>query len=191
MSRLAAVVVVVALAATACGLPADRQPRSIDASSVPFGLLAPSAHSTGAPFVGPVQSLYFVRGSRLVARKQHVPVGPNVPEQAVRSLLVGPTPQAIRAGDATSIPSQTRLISLDLTGSLALVDLSKEFAAVGGTDQLLAVAQIVLTLTGSPEIRSVLFDIQGRRIEVPDGHGSLSSTPQSASDYKRLIVQDD
>jgi spore germination protein GerM len=113
--------------------------------------------------------------------------GPNLPELAVRELLLGPTPADIRAGDMTAIPSQTRLISLDVTGTVAAVDLSSEFASSGGSDQILSVAQIVMTLTGTPQITSVRFDIQGREVEAPDGRGSLSNAPRTAADYRNLI----
>jgi spore germination protein GerM len=133
-------------------------------------------------------TLYFVRHGRLVPIREHIPFGPNVPEQATRQLLAGPTSRDIRVGDTTAIPSQTRLISLDLRGSVAVVDLSKEFAGTGGVDQALAVGQIVLTLTAAPEVRSVQFAIEGDQIEAPDGRGSLSSQPRSAADFRVMTA---
>lgn len=172
---------------SACGLPADRTPTPIDSSDVPFGLLAPRATTTALPQLGPTTPLFFVRGGHLVASRRHVSSDANVPEAALRELLLGPTPADFSAGDTTSIPSQTRLISLDVDPrSVAHVDLSKEFAGIGGSDQILAVAQIVLTLTAADQIRRVSFLIEGRPIEVPDGHGSLSSQPRAASDYVGL-----
>jgi len=112
--------------------------------------------------------------------------GANVPAEAVRLLLTGPEPAEAAHGLTTDIPSGTRLISLDLTGPVAKVDLSAEFGTVGGSEQVLAVAQIVYTLTASRYIDAVSFAISGKPIEVPDGSGSLSRTPRNRQDYRNL-----
>jgi spore germination protein GerM len=86
----------------------------------------------------------------------------------------------------SDVPSGTRLISLDLSGPVATVDLSSPLGTVGGSDQVLAVAQIVYTLTASRYIDSVRFAINGKAIEVPDSSGSLAKTPRGRADYRRL-----
>jgi spore germination protein GerM len=75
-------------------------------------------------------------------------------------------------------------------GNVATVDVSSEFGTVGGSDQVLAVAQIVYTLTSSRYIDSVRFAINGNPTEVPDGSGSLSGTPRTRKDYPRLAPTD-
>jgi spore germination protein GerM len=172
--------------AAGCGLPVDSHPRPISSTDVPYGLVAPSSTSTAVPHLGPTTPLYFVRRGRLQLTRQHVLPGPNIPEAALRQLLNGPTPADVQAGDTTSVPTQTKLISLDVAGTVGNADLTKEFTGIGGSDQILAVAQIVLTLTSSPQIRSVTFAIDGQPIEVPDGVGSLSSRPRTAADYAGL-----
>ena len=155
-------------------------------SSVPFGLMSIS-RSSGASDVprGPTTRVYLLHGGRLKAAVRRI-VGANVPAEAMRSLLAGPTESESAAGLDTAIPPETHLLSLDVSTGIATVDLSTEFGALGGDNQTDAVAQIVYTITASPYIDAVRFDINGRPIEVPDGTGSLSATPKRRDDYPAL-----
>ncbi|HET6910249.1 MAG TPA: GerMN domain-containing protein [Mycobacteriales bacterium] len=184
---LATVVALAALAALAgCGLPSGSL-HQVDPAKVPPGLV--KANSSSAPsVVGPPARVYFVAGARLVPEVRRV-VGLNVPSESLRALLLGPTPAESAAGVASEIPPQTRLISLDLRGKVALVDLGSDFGSAGGSQQVLAVAQIVYTLTASRVITAVEFSIDGRRIEVPDGSGSLSTAPRTRGDYRDQAPQ--
>jgi spore germination protein GerM len=185
-SVAAAVIVVLAGVTAGCGLPANQHLQRVDPSTVPFDLLATAPPGTPAPQAsGPVTRVYFVRNTHLVTATRRV-ISENIPGQAVRLLLLGPTVQEAAAGLTSDIPAQTKLISLDLAASVATVDLSPEFGTVGGSDQVLAVAQIVYTLTASKLIDAVRFAINGKPIEVPDGSGSLASTPRTRADYRDL-----
>lgn len=183
--RRAVVATVLVAAATGCGLPGDRV-EHIDKGSVPFGLLDTASPLTASPEPrGPHTSVYFVSQGRLDVAFRRV-IGANVPAEALRLLLDGPTSDESAQGLATDVPTQTRLVSLDLAGRVATVDLSAEFGTVGGSDQVLAVAQIVYTLTESRYIDAVRFSINGRPVEVPDDSGSLSSVPRMRRDYRTV-----
>jgi spore germination protein GerM len=179
---LAAAVAVPVLAG--CGLPSHNVTR-LSPDSVPFGLMSPAVPTATQQAQGPRTYVYFVSGNRLATVPRHV-IGANVPAEAARALIEGPTPNESAEGLSSDVPAQTRLVSLDLTGSVATVDLSSEFGNLGGSDQVLAVAQFVYTLTASPYINSVRFAIDGKRIEVPDASGSLSGTPRTRDDYRSL-----
>jgi spore germination protein GerM len=129
--------------------------------------------------------VYLVRDDRLVAADRVV-VGTNVPAEAIRSLLRGPTPDESVAGITTAVPPSTRMLSLDVSDGVATVDLSAEFGTSNGDNQVVAVAQIVFTVTASPYVRAALFSVDGRPIQVPDDTGSLSSVPRSRAEYERL-----
>lgn len=174
------------LGCAACGLPATGQTQTIDPSGVPFGLLSPSPAELASPKAqGRPTAVYFVRDGRLVTSLRRVD-GDNAPAEIVRMLLDGPTRDEAARNITSDIPEGTRLISLDVVGSIATVDVSEQFGTVGGSDQVLAVAQIVYTLTSTGEVRAVQFAIGGKVIEVPDGSGSLASTPRSRADYAQV-----
>lgn len=183
VAALVTMAVVVVGGVAGCGIPADGHLQRIDPATVPFDLLATAPPGTATPQSnGPATEIFFVRDDHLVTSRRHV-VAEVAPVAALRSLFVGPTPAEAARGLATAVPAQTRLISLDLTGPIATVDLSSQFSAVGGSEQVLAVAQIVYTLTASPHINAVRFAINGETIEVPDGSGSLADAPRRRSDY--------
>ncbi len=166
--------------------PDTGQVHHVRDSDVPFGLMSVS-ESAGASDVprGPTAQIYLLRAGRLIPVTRHV-VGANVPAEAMRSLLDGPTDRDARASITSAIPPGTHLLSLDVSGNVATVDLNTEFGAVGGDKQAEAVAQIVYTITASPYVDAVRFNISGRPIEVPDGTGSLSATPKRRADYPAL-----
>ena len=182
------VFVALALAALAgCGLPANGKVAVVTPSDVPFGLLSTAAPGQTPQPTGPLVNVYLVRADHLDPLDRHVSNG-NIPENSVRLLLLGPLPTEAARGLTSDIPAGTRLVSLDLNGAVAAVDLSSDFGAVGGSDQVLAVAQIVYTLTSSRYIDAVVFSINGKRIEIPDGSGSLSDRPMGRGDYSRLLA---
>lgn len=169
-----------------CGLPPSGRVTTVDPTTVPFRLLqsSPPSSATSRPH-GPTTQVYLVAHDHLATVPRRV-VGQNIPAEAVRSLLNGATTMETTRGLTSDIPTETRLISLDLKGPVATVDLSEQFGTVGGTDQVLAVAQVVYTLTASTYINAVRFAINGKLIEVPNGSGSLAYTPRSRSDYHGL-----
>lgn len=75
-----------------------------------------------------------------------------------------------------------------LAGGIARVDLRLDISSLGGDDQLLAVAQIVCTLTGRPGVGQVSFTLEGTHVDVPRGDGSLVADPLSRDDYSSLLL---
>lgn len=65
------------------------------------------------------------------------------------------------------MPSTTRVMSLSMEGSKAVVDFSSDLAEAEDLD--VAVAAIVLTLTELPGISSVKLTMGGQDIQMPDG----------------------
>lgn len=185
MKRLPLAVLALSIVCGGCGIPTSGVPKPIAAASVPFTLLGTEPVGAQPPSLGPATLVYYVRQDRLAPVTRHIP-GSNVPAASVRMILSGPTASEANDGLASDVPARTRLVSLDVTGRVATVDLSKEFGTIGGSDQVLAVAQIVYTVTASRYIDAVSFAINGRRIEVPDGSGSLSVTPRARVDYRAL-----
>lgn len=185
MNRRALILAGGGLAATllaGCGVPVGGPPTRIDPTTVPFDLLAPSGTAAPEAEAGRAISIYLVDGDRLVPATRHV-TGTNVPARSLGVLFLGPTTAEAAQGYRTAIPSLTRLISLDVSDRVATVDLTKQFGSLGGSDQVLAVAQIVFTLTASPRIRAVTFAIGDTPIAVPDGSGSLDTTARTRDDY--------
>ena len=70
-----------------------------------------------------------------------------------------------------------------MSGGIATVDFATNPVQVVGTDETLAIAQVVFTATASPGVKGVVFEIAGKPIPVPEGNGTQASGPVSRSTY--------
>jgi spore germination protein GerM len=77
---------------------------------------------------------------------------------------------------------------VELTGGVATVSLTRAFADVEADAQLLAIGQLVCTLTARPGTGQVRFTLDGTDIDVPRQDGSLTAEPVTRDDYRDLIA---
>lgn len=174
--------------ATGCAVPAQDEARRARDEAVPFALLDPLAPPIVPPASGPSSepvALCFVRDGRLVIVSDEI--GAPADLRAVLDALASPPADAgplLRT--ALTEPSVVREVRL--FGGIARVDLLPEVSALPADEQLLAVAQIVCTLTGRPGVGQVSFTLQGARLAVPKGDGSLVSSPVARDDYAGLMA---
>ena len=171
-----------------CAVPAQEEAQIASDEAVPFGLLDPQAPPIVPPASGPSSepvSLCFVRDGRLVIVDEELaaPVDLRAPLDA----LAAPPPDAgplLRT--ALTEPSIVR--DVRLLGGIARVDLLPHVSALPADEQLLAVAQIVCTLTARPGVGQVSFTLEGARLSVPKGDGSLVNSPVARDDYAALVA---
>jgi spore germination protein GerM len=151
----------------------------LDASAPP---LVPSSPSGAA--AQPV-TLCFVRDGRLVvtARSLAAPVSL---ESALHALAAPPTDAGPLLRMALTDASLLRTVKL--AAGVAQVDLQAAISQLTGEEQLLAVAQMVCTLTARPGVGQVSFTLDGSLLAVPKGDGSLATSPVARDDYASLLV---
>lgn len=78
----------------------------------------------------------------------------------LEALLAGPTDETLK----NAIPAGTSLLSLELKGSRAVVDLSSAYGMLSGVELTLADQAITLTLTQLPDILSVQITVRGQEL---------------------------
>lgn len=174
----------------ACGIPQDKQP-----TTTPGGVLMPAvAPTTGAPLDGAGgPSAAEANLAVFLVQAEHLEkVVRSAPRHdlttALRVLLAGPTEAELGAGIRTAISPQTDLRSARLDGDSAVVDLSAAFVEVGGQEQIVAVAQVVLTATAVPGVSRVRFLLEGQAVEIPRADGTLTSESLGPADYQGLLT---
>lgn len=185
---LGAVVVLATVAA--CGVPTDGGTTLSGPDDVPFGLLEeqppPPVQDTSAADL-PVE-IYLVDDSQ----ERLVPVTRRVTDRSldglVAALLDGPTAAEGDAGVTTAIPDEQLVLSVELAGGVAAVDLAETFADLDGDKQRLALGQLVFTLTGSPGVGRVAITLAGRVVEIPRGDGALTSGSVSRDAYRDIVA---
>lgn len=181
MIRILVSVVVLCVVLVGCGVPVDEGPVPVDVEYEPASRMAERVSESLI-----AASMYMVRDERLIPVTRDLPGPPDLRE-IIASLLDGPTDPEGRSQLRTAIPAGTRILDVELEGDVAFVDLSREFATVGGEEEILAIAQIVLTLTAVDEVERVGFLLNGVATNVPLPDGALSDAPVSGSAYLTLV----
>ncbi len=180
---LAAVAALLVLAA--CGVTTQRSPHQIDDANIPFGLADRSpggaTASTGAATFQ--YYIYLVSGDRLQAVKRGKTT-PATPTAVLRTLTKGPTSGEADAGLRTLLDPGTTVDRVTVRGDLATIDLNGDPETFRpGSDQSLALAQLVYTATALPGVSRVQVRLSGDPAEIPRGDGTLTTGPVRRSDY--------
>jgi len=183
-STLAAFATVLVLGG--CGIPVDSSPRPLSADEVP--LPAPDLALPPAPLPADSTQVtveaFFVRGSRLAAVRRQVPAPASV-EGALAAVLTEPSPAERNDGLRTALTRPVRLAG-NVGAGVPLIDVTETFERTEGEEQILALAQLVFTLTGVPGVDGVSFALQGRPVEVPTGDGTLKQGPLRREDFSAV-----
>jgi spore germination protein GerM len=154
---------------------------------VPFGLLAET--TTTAPPAPAEEArrirVCFVRGVQVVPVERE-PDGPGL-QGALATLAAGPTSADEASGLRTALLAEDAVGDVTLTAGVARVGLRQSFA-IGTEDSILALAQLVCTLTAQPGVGQVAFTLEGQAVEVPLADGSLAARPVTRDDYASVIA---
>ena len=173
----------VLIAALSCGIPQDRNPDVVPGGAIGPALGATPPAAAAAP-AGEGVTVFFVRAGQLVQAGRTALRGDA--HAALQNLLSGPSEQELAAGLRTAItgPADVRLVRI--AGATAQIDLAAPFVAIAGQEQILAVAQVVLTATSVAGVSDVRFTLEGQPVDVPRGDGTLSPGPLTSLDYASL-----
>jgi hypothetical protein len=142
------------------------------------------------------QDLYFFDqpDATLVPDSVFVPLGVSPQTLAynlVSALIAKPTTPWLAGAADSEFPGGTKVVSVNVDGATATVDLGGAAASAGAESRLLMAAQLVWTLTGSPasppNIQSVVLEIDGKPF-VPasppcDGGSGQGSSFQTQAAY--------
>ena len=199
MVRTARAVAFVALAVVAggCGVGAAGGARAIPSDQVPFHLLTkePPSTTTSTPPPGVPVTVFFEAGASQALTPAQRTVGvSNTVRTVVHALLAGPTSVERLAGVRTAISTDVQLLRAKPerptgTGTTAVItlDFNQAFGAISGTQQVMAVAQIVYTVTAYMGTGyGVLFQIGGVATDVPTASGAQVTGPVKRTTYASL-----
>ncbi len=177
----------VAVATAACGIPAEDNATLAQSEDVPFDLLGPPAETATTSSTGDAErrdtvQVYLAQAERLIAVPRKVGT-PATPEAILEVLVDGPTEVEVSRGISTAILGEDVIFvrSVGVTGGIATVDLGPTFSDV--PNKILALGQIVFTLTGLPGLGRVSFTRNGAPTAVPRSNGEVTTDSVSKDDY--------
>jgi spore germination protein GerM len=175
---------VVATSLVACGVATGDDVELADPSAVPFGLLEPD-RVPGAlrPTGGTVVDIHLFDpdSSVLVPVTRQVSTGEI--DAVVAELESGPTDMESLLGLRSALTDIAAVDDLAVEGSTASVDLNDSFTTLGGNDQIIAIAQLVFTVTEAPTIDQLVITVEGANVEIPRADGTLTSDALTRADY--------
>ncbi len=163
-----------------CGVPAEPTPRDIPVDQVPFGLSGATTTTTSRPVPSATATVFLVKGDRLLPVRRQLPA-PVTPAAVLAALAGGPSPSDSAHGLRSALVTGVMLERL--AGGTATVRLDRELVAGDVREQILALAQLVYTMTELPGVQAVQFTFDGRPAEVPTAEGNLKAGTASRADY--------
>lgn len=174
-----------AVLAAGCGVGPERQARPLTSEEAPFALLS---RPTGAaqPPGERSEQLLFIEDALLVPVSRRTVLV--TPQSALSDLLTGPSVEERARGLTTALPAGAGPGQVRVEDGLASVSLGGELLDSGRSDQLLAFAQVVLTLAALPEVTAVRFLRDGQPLPVPRADGAIVEAPLTAADYRSLVA---
>lgn len=167
----------------ACGIDAEPTANRIEPDEVPFGLLDPEPTTT-VPTEGRQVGVHFLANEELLVVDRTLPSDGSLGD-LLELLVAGPTEPERDLGVTSALPTGT-IGSVDSRRGTAEVDLTSAFGELRSGEQILALAQVVYTLTGQPGIGNVAFTLEGEQVEVPRSDGTTSDEPLSRDDFSAL-----
>lgn len=190
----AATSLALAVALAACGVPVDDDARAIDAGQIPEGLTAdePATTTTTSPPLTPSQAeqivvLYFVRRSALEPSIDLLEGRVSV-ATVTDALLDGPAPALAADGFRSALAGSDVVGRVTLVRGVARVELLPAIESLAPSEQLLALGQLVMTLTARPGVGQVRFTLGGAPVEIPTADGRLVAAPVTRDDYADLVA---
>lgn len=145
----------------------------------------PASSSPGTAFV------YLLRYDQPEPTRRSVASDLPIPEESLRALLAGPTPAEVALHYDSAIPPATRLLAFSVVRRTAIVDVSQMPATAEGseTEALLALYQLVYTVTASGAIDAVQIRVAGRPfgLNALAGGSSALEPPLTRADLSFVI----
>jgi hypothetical protein len=169
---------VAAVLLTGCGVRAQDQPEQVTTA-------APQSVEVGAGNhrVGPRLTIFFVRGAELTPVQRTTDAATTV--AALDLLVQGPTRAEVGTGIRTALAPEVVGVDQPFPDLVPTVAVTRGFTGLTGGNQLLAVAQVVWTLTDLPTVAAVRFTVDGAPVEVPTDDG-LTDLAVDRDDYRSV-----
>ena len=195
MRRCSILLAVFAVALVGCGIPVESRARQLSEAES----LAIATTTTTTVAAAPVPStlvsearaalVYFIRGEGLVGRPLVFPSG--FTELDLLQSLIDETTLAGANGSVRSGLAQRSDLVEDLivVDDLAQVSLSTLFADLPGSEQVLVLGQLTLTMLANFNISGVEFRQNAVAVAVPDADGQPISRPATRADYVKLLTR--
>lgn len=165
-----------------CGFPTEGEPSAVPEEEQPPSLIT---QPTGARPGLETVTLWFVENDALVAIDRRLP--PPVDVAATVAVLAAGVSD-LDSGLRSALPSAEMVVGAELSAGTASVELADDFLDIPSGDQVLALGQIVYTLTDLRGVGRVRFTIDDAPVVVPLPGGDSTEDSVSRDDFAALVA---
>jgi len=193
MRRCSILLAVFVVALLGCGIPVESRARRL--SEVEGIAIATTTTVAVAPVPSTLVSearaalVYFIRGEGLVGRPLVFATGftqLDLLQSLIDEATLTSADGLVRSGLAQRSDLVEDLVVVD---DLAQVSLSTLFADLPGSEQVLVLGQLTLTMLANFNISGVEFRQNAVAVAVPDADGQPISRPATRADYVKLLTR--
>ncbi|WP_460661783.1 GerMN domain-containing protein [Kribbella swartbergensis] len=157
----------------------------IEPQAIPSRLQSPGVPTAAPSAASADVQVNFVRNDRLVPVTREV-TGPDLLDGVIQALTAGPTGTEQAAGITSALPPGLALSVVEVQSTRVVLQLSGETDGRSATENVLAVGQIVLSVTALRTVEEVTFWRDGAPVEALLADGALTTDPLTAADYEAL-----
>jgi spore germination protein GerM len=177
--------VLLCVVVSACAVGTDEAPRDIEQATVLVRDTNDDAQAAGG--AGRIYlTVPGVSGEPTRLRSVARDVGDD-PDAVVAALLAGPNGDEFTDQLRTALPDGLQVITLQRrAGGIVDLDVTDEIQQLSGDVQVLALAQIVYTVSELNGIEAVRISVDGESVQWPDGNGELTIGPLTVYDFPGL-----
>ena len=177
------VVFALALSAASCGFPTQDSSSPLPDDVATSG---DSAATTDAVLSTEEIYVWFVRDGLLVSLTRQVPAPPDASTVA-GAVAAGVSQSEGDRGYRSAVPDPAMVSGAESARGTATVSLSPAFADVPTGDQVLALGQLVMSLTELRGVGRVRFQIDGEPVAVPLPDGTSTDDAVTRDDFAALL----
>lgn len=180
------------LALSACGVPEDSSPRSLDVEDLarPQDVPQPEAELVLRDPNDEFLTIYFDRGQDdlKISEVLRFASQPVMPEDILAFLLEGPSEEETEQGFVSYLPKLDDLQDTRLEGDVFVVNFRKgsRLEDISGLQLYLAAGQLVLSLVDNSSLEGIRVEIEGYPVALPSEEGDLTGTARR-DDYDDLL----
>ncbi|MCY3888666.1 MAG: GerMN domain-containing protein [bacterium] len=177
------------LVATACSVPEDSRPRTVDYSRLPDVLAAPTESPEPTPLITQEVLIYLIDENNLLSPVVRNVASPARPIAVLDALFSAPNEAESEQALSTALPADVEVaaVNVDQSSDLVTVALESEVfeERLEGENRQLAVAQLVFTATENTSSTRFSLLLNDNPVPLPTDSGE-SDLPVTRDDFYSL-----
>ena len=174
------------LAATACSVPEDGRPRTVDYSRLPEDLAAPTESPEPTPLITQQVLIYLIDENNLLSPVVRNVASPARPSAVLEALFSAPNEAESEQALSTALPADVDVVAVNVNPANNLVTVALESEVfeerLEGENRQLAVAQLVFTAIENTNANRFSLMLNDNPVPLPTDSGE-SDLPVTRNDF--------